>query len=202
MAEAHRTRTTLSQPQQDLPLSGLAAHRWTYQGPGWQEWLYSFAVTGLTASTIISMSRPQGVYSAMGYYYKEPNVLLIQKFGIAINALVLLAVVAWIIRWRKKVPWSWVPSALAAAGIGLIWWELTLAIEAVAAGPYTLSGLPNSPIHSAGTIGVMVHIAYLVIKMPLGKIKTGWKALIKLSLLAAAWPVQQMIWESLKNSPS
>lgn len=173
----------------------MIPEQWTYVGPGWREWLFSFAVTALTGNSIMASVNMTELLSAERFYAREPGIGFLHTAAYAVNILILALIALWVFLSRRQVSFGWVIMALAAAGAGLCWIEVGLALKTQPNPIYVLRELPFRPINNLGLGGAQVFLTYLVFKIPEGGLRM-WPALvIKAALALCVWLLQLAVWE-------
>lgn len=176
---------------------GIIPEQWTYIGPGWVEWAFSFAVTALTAGSLNVRLSMGEVMSASRYYSQVEGVMLLHNLALVVNALFLVTIATWIFLSRRQVPFGWVPQALAVIGAALAWTELMIARGTQPNSVYLLESLPIRPINNLGIIGAQVFLTYLIFKSPSGSLKTWPSLVVKSALALCLWLFQLCAWDIL-----
>ena len=176
---------------------GTIPEQWTYSGPGWVEWAFSFAVTVLTAGSINARREMSDIMSAARYYSQVDGVILLHNLAFVVNTLFLLTVAAWIFLSRRQVPFSWVPQVLAVLGACLAWTEIVIARGTQPNSTYILESLPYRPINNMGLLGAQVFLMYLIFKSRSGELKPWPAFLIKAAFCLCLWLLQLGAWEIL-----
>ena len=131
-----------------------------YEGPGVAEWVLGFACSALIATQLRSATLPIDPQTALSYYFANPNVRLFHNLAIALDALIVICVAAWIFMWRRAVIWQALIAIFALLGTGLIWFELVQALS-ISGQNYTLTSLPFTPINNVGLLGAGLFVGYL-----------------------------------------
>lgn len=141
------------------PLSIL---RGKYQGPGAQEWALGLAAAVLLAADVQAKVGAETVQTAQRYYFRVPGVSVFQGISLVVDALVVVAVLAWLIWPTLRKVSTVVLMACAVTGPPVVWGELVLALLSQRGAVYLLTGLPFRPVNNFGLIGSTVFWLYLV----------------------------------------
>jgi len=138
--------------------------RGKYQGPGAQEWAIGLVAAVLLAADVQARLGSETVQTAARYYFRVQGVALFQGLSLALDALVVLTVLVWLVWPRTKRAASVVLLFCAVVGPPLVWGELMLAMLSQRGAMYVLTGLPFRPINNFGLIGSSAFWLYLVSK--------------------------------------
>jgi hypothetical protein len=173
----------------------MIPEQWTYVGPGGREWAFSFAVTALTANSLMASVNMQELLSAERFYSAVPWVGTIHTAAYVVNVAILALVALWVFLSKRQVSFGWVIMALSVIGAILCWAEIGVALRTQPNPVFVLRELPFRPINNLGLAGAQVFLTYLVFKIPDGGMRT-WPALVvKASLALCLWLLQLAIWE-------
>lgn len=165
-----------------------------YDGPGWQDWLLSFASSVLIAAEIKTQAGRETLQSTASYYFAEPNVPLFHQAALIIDIAILAFVALWIVSPWKKASQT-VLITLAGAGIGVCWSEAINAAQLQTDSVYVLSGLPFFPLNNIGIVGAQLFGTYLLFKIPTRGLKKIAEILIKVALAFCFWFAQTFAWQ-------
>lgn len=167
--------------------------------PTWAEVFFSLACTILTATDVLygrSSNLPQSVES---YYLAIPAVQRFHVFDVAVNTLVVVATLLWIVLPATRSVMKPTILVLAALGFGLCWSEVIWAANLDTHGIYHLTNLPFRPVGNSGLLGAQIFGAYLILVMPSGKLGAWQSAALKLALAFCLWLVQYLLWDGVNR---
>lgn len=174
---------------------GVIPEQWTYVGPGWREWVFSFAVTILTGNSLLASSNMDELLSAERFYRQVRWVSELHTAAYVVNIAIVALIALWIFMARRRVSFLWVIMALAAVGAVLCWIEIGIALGTQPNPIFVLRELPFRPINNLGLVGSQIFLMYLIFKIPQGGMKT-WPALVvNLALSLCLWLLQLAVWE-------
>lgn len=168
--------------------------------PGWAEVLFSLACSALTATDVLygrSANLPQSVES---YYLVIPTVQRFHVLDVAVNTLVVVCTLLWIVFPVSRSAMKPSLVVLAIGGFLLCWAEVFWAARLNTGGVYHLSDLPFRPVGNTGLLGAQVFGAYLLLKMPSGKLTGGQAVLLKVALAVCLWLFQYLFWDGIRRS--
>lgn len=169
-------------------------------GPSWREVLFSLACTVLTATDVLygrSSNLPQSVES---YYMAIPAVQRFHTVDVGVNTLVVVCTLFWIVLPATRSVMKPLILLLALLGFGLCWSEVVWATNLDTHGTFHLTNLPFRPVGNSGLLGAQVFGAYLILKMPSGKVREGQAVLLKIGLVVCLWLLQVLVWDGIRRA--
>jgi hypothetical protein len=116
-------------------------------------------------------------------YYHNHVIRWLQVVASGVDLSVLLVAACW--RWKRLPQWSAaLPfSVLAVAGAWLTWFELWYGATFYYGEVRDKQGLPYN-VNNFGVLGSFVFLAYLVWRVPFGRMHNGWTAAVRCALTA------------------
>lgn len=123
-----------------------------------------------------------------------------QTLGVTIDAVVLLATLAWIIYpgLAKRVKTTLV--AISLLGVVLFWCESFYAVKHGSGPVFVLRELPFRPLANFGLLGAQVYASYLMFSLPSGKLPVVHAVLIKSALAACLFAYQALVWDGIAQA--
>lgn len=134
--------------------------------------------------------------SAEHYYYQFQTAKLFHVGAMAVDILILVAVLATIVLPAITKSGKLVIIALAIIGFLMCWGELIWAAN-LSGQLFTLRELPFRPIANSGLFGAQLFITYLFLRIPSGRLGGLHAFLVKAGLAVCFWIFQQIIWDGI-----
>ena len=170
--------------------------RGRYTGPGAPEWVLGLATTALLSGNIQTRFNTEGLQNANRYYFKVAGVYAFQNLGIAIDILIISAVVGWLVWPHGRKGFELAAMIGALLGPPIVWGELILALYTQPNGVFVLDSLPVRPVNNLGVLGASVFFLYLLSKQQFSK-KMWIDLLVKLVSATVVVLGQTLIFQTL-----
>lgn len=167
--------------------------------PSASEVLLSFACSGFIATYAQRHVNDQETFQSLAVYYQAAGVMPLQWAGLAVSAVIILATSAWFFTARLAPLTRVVVPVAAVVGIGLVYGELAVARHFLETATVEINTLPYGPINNGGFWGVFAFAAYLIFRLPNGRLGAGWGAFVKWCLAWSFLLANLMVWTRING---